>query len=79
MTQNEIILAALQEGKTISPLTALREFSCMRLAARVYDLRKDGHPINSIHKSNGHATWVEYKMGEVSANTPPHQTDWRSA
>jgi len=78
MTQNETILAALKEGKTISPLTALREFSCMRLAARVYDLRKDGHPIDSIQKSNGNATWVEYKMGEASANTSPDQTDWRS-
>ena len=79
MTQNETILAALQEGKTISPMTALKQFGCMRLAARVWELRSKGYPIESIPKSNGNATWVEYKMGEVSANTPPRQTDWRSA
>ncbi len=79
MTQNQKIFVALQQGKTISPMTALREFNCMRLAARVYELRKEGHIIDSIQKSNGNATWVEYKMGEVSANTPPRQADWRSA
>lgn len=39
MTQTDAILAALREGRSLTPLVALSEFGCNRLAARVYDLR----------------------------------------
>lgn len=44
MTQNEAILAALKAGP-LTPLEALERFKTMRLAARVLDLRQQGHTI----------------------------------
>lgn len=36
-----------KEYGSITPLDALREFSCMRLAARILDLKKRGYEIGS--------------------------------
>lgn len=44
--QREQILAALQAGRSLTPLDALREFGCLRLGARVYELREQGHAID---------------------------------
>ena len=42
MTQCEKILEYMQEFGSITPLDALREFGCMRLASRMTDLKKAG-------------------------------------
>ena len=47
-TQNQQILARLKSGKTITPIQALQQFGCMRLAARIRDLRDDGHLIAAV-------------------------------
>ena len=44
-SQKDQILAHLKKGKTITPLEALKLFGCFRLAARIHDLRMDGHDI----------------------------------
>jgi hypothetical protein len=44
-TQKEAILTALQNGEKITPLEALRDFGCFRLAARIYDIEREGHKI----------------------------------
>ncbi|MDO5686462.1 MAG: helix-turn-helix domain-containing protein [Neisseria sp.] len=46
-SQTDLILAHLQQGKSLTPLEALRLFGCLRLGARVHDLRQDGYPIIS--------------------------------
>jgi hypothetical protein len=46
-TQKKEILAHLEKGKTITSLMAFKQFGCTRLAARVLDLRRDGHPVKS--------------------------------
>ena len=55
-SQNANILARLQEGKTISPIDALIDFRCFRLAARINDLRNAGHNIVT-HKDNDYAVY----------------------
>jgi hypothetical protein len=35
----------LQSGKSITPIEALNEFNCFRLAAHIEVLRRDGHRI----------------------------------
>lgn len=62
-SQNERILKFLQSGRTLTPIAALSNFNCFRLAARINDLRKDGHNIytNTITK-NG-KTFAGYKYG----------------
>ena len=42
MTQCDRIARDLVRGKTITPLGALRNYGCMRLGARIYDLRRKG-------------------------------------
>jgi hypothetical protein len=46
MTQAEHILSHLKSKGPISPLIALREYGCFRLGARIWDLRRDGWPID---------------------------------
>lgn len=46
MTQNEQILLHLKENETITALDAL-DYGILRLAARIADLRRQGHKITS--------------------------------
>jgi hypothetical protein len=48
MTQNAEIISFLQRGLPLTPLNALTRFGCHRLAARIYDLRAQGHHIESV-------------------------------
>jgi hypothetical protein len=62
MTQLEQIQKHLKEGNEINPLMALERFGCMRLAARIADLRSMGMEIETqIRKSNG-KTYACYKL-----------------
>jgi hypothetical protein len=45
VTQAEAILNHLLRRGSITPLEALAHHGCMRLAARVHDLRNRGHAI----------------------------------
>lgn len=44
-TQCQEILAAMETGRELTQLDALRDFGVMRLASRISDLRSQGHPI----------------------------------
>ena len=44
MSQTTDILEALRRGP-LTPIEALRDFGCLRLAARVQELRQSGHII----------------------------------
>lgn len=55
-TQKDAIRDWLMDGKTITPIEALRMFGCFRLSAVIHTLRhKEGILINSDHPeaSNG--------------------------
>ncbi|WP_369608232.1 helix-turn-helix domain-containing protein [Snodgrassella alvi] len=39
------ILEFMRAGNSITPLDALRKFGCMRLGARIYDLKQDEVPL----------------------------------
>lgn len=47
MSQIEAIKKHLQQGKPITPLQALQEYGCLRLAARISDLRDQGMKIKT--------------------------------
>lgn len=54
MNQNDAILAHLKAGNELTPLDALNRFGCLRLAARIADLREAGYQIDSrIHVTDG--------------------------
>ena len=48
MSQNNAILSHLKSARSITPLQALRLFGCLRLAARIQDLRDSGHRIETM-------------------------------
>lgn len=47
-SQASRILEYMRAGNSITPLDALRLFGCMRLGARIYDLKQRGHVINTL-------------------------------
>ena len=47
MTQSTRILHALQQGRRLTPIDALREFHCFRLGARIWDLKRQGYDIRT--------------------------------
>lgn len=51
MTQRDMILQFMQDTGSITPLDALREFGCMRLGARIWDLKRRGHEIRRVMES----------------------------
>lgn len=46
-SQNEIILRMLQDKKKVTPLTAFREASTLRLSGRIMELKEQGHDIKT--------------------------------
>lgn len=47
-SQNTAILSWLKSGNTLTQREATNRFDCTRLAARVHDLRAEGHAINRV-------------------------------
>lgn len=57
MKQHELVLDHLKNRGSLTALEALRLYGVGRLAAVVFDLKKDGHPIRSdsveVEKAGG--------------------------
>ena len=61
--QNARILAHLKTGRAITALDALEWFRCFRLASRICDLKKMGHPIyKRTVKTNSGKSVAEYYL-----------------
>jgi len=58
-SQKQLILEALESGREITPLDALRDYGCFRLGARIHELRGNGYEIKNIGKGGKHA---KYRM-----------------
>jgi hypothetical protein len=53
ITQSTVILAHLKK-KPINPLEALTLYGCFRLGARIYELKANGHEIESCMVKDKH-------------------------
>ena len=62
MSQGAAILNYMKSGNTLSPMEALHRFGCMRLAARIKELRRDGHNIVTTKKKVGDKSFAEYRI-----------------
>lgn len=51
-SQKEYILQHLRAYGSIEPLTALREYGCYRLGARIADLRHEGYNIKTERQTS---------------------------
>jgi hypothetical protein len=61
-SQNEMIRKHLEAGNTITPLEALSVYNCLRLGARIHNLKKMGLAIHSrlINRDGKH--YAEYSI-----------------
>ena len=68
MTQNDRILRHLEDYGSITQMDAIRDYGIMRLASRVNDLRREGHPIVTEvvtwkNRYGEPTRWARYRMG----------------
>lgn len=61
-SQCKMILRYMQDFGAITPIDAIREFSCLRLGARIWDLKHAGHNIKSelVASKNVYGQTVRY-------------------
>ena len=63
MTQTEKVLHHLEKRGSLTPLQAMDCYGIMRLAARIGELRRDGHDIASEpFRTPGGATVSRYRL-----------------
>jgi hypothetical protein len=68
MTQRDRILWALERGRSITPMDALRSFGCFRLGARIYELKRLGYQIETRTITKDRAHFAEYRLAAVHNN-----------
>lgn len=66
-SQKELVLAYIEEHGSITPLEAQHEIGCLRLGARIWDLRRDGYNIVSEMvevptRNGGKAVVARYRL-----------------
>jgi hypothetical protein len=54
----------LLQGRKITPLQALSKWGCMRLSARILELRKEGHDIRTKLITRNGKTFAQYYLYE---------------
>ena len=67
MTQTQKIKDYMEQYGSITPLDALREFGCMRLAARINDLERQGVAIShetehSVNRAGEKVRYARYRL-----------------
>lgn len=68
MTQSQRILRHLEDYGSITQMDAMQDYGIMRLASRVNDLRREGHPIitervEGRNRRGDKCHWARYRMG----------------
>lgn len=62
-SQSERILDYLAEGNTLSPAEAVVRFKCMRLAARIQDIKSWGIDVQTeMRKDDNGARYARYSL-----------------
>lgn len=62
MSQSDQIRAALMLGKSITPIDALQDYGCFRLAARIAELRAQGLNIKCKMQTKNGKRYASYKL-----------------
>lgn len=62
MTQTEMIRTHLESGRDITPIDALQQYGCFRLAARINELRKAGLDIETTTEQRNGKAWAKYRL-----------------
>jgi hypothetical protein len=65
LSQNEQIRKHLESGKSITPLEALSLFGCLRLGARIHNLKEMGMAICSRIVNENGKHYAEYSLAKL--------------
>lgn len=68
MSMKNQIRRRLEAGDKISPLTALRDFGCMRLAAVVHELRREGLEIVTDTRTQRGKQFAVYRLDRPASD-----------
>lgn len=60
MSQTDQIRAALELGRSLTPLDALQDYGCFRLAARIAELRREGMDIECATETKNGKRYARY-------------------
>lgn len=61
-SQRQKIKQHLESGRSITPLEALGRYGCLRLSARIYELREQGLNIDKKMVKNGDKRFAKYSL-----------------
>ena len=61
-SQSTQILQCLESGASLTAIDALKRFGCLRLAARIEDLRTEGYPIITTMVTKNDSRVARYSM-----------------
>ena len=64
MTQCDAILAMLQRGETVTPLSAYAATGSLALHSRISEIRQRGYSIECTFRTEGRKHWGEYRLLE---------------
>jgi hypothetical protein len=70
MTQTDAIRAHLRSGRGITPLQALDDYGCFRLAARIDELRREGMDIETVNEIRNGKKFARYQIRKRQAELP---------
>ena len=74
MTQCDRILRHLEDFGSIDPMTAIKDYGCMRLASRISDLKDRGIPIvaertKGKNRYGEQTNYCVYRLANKEVNT----------
>ena len=62
ITKKDKVLDHLKTYGTITPLEAMEKYNSMRLSAIIFDLKKEGHQIETYLKRTKKSNYAVYSM-----------------
>ena len=74
MKQAERVLKYMRDFGSITQLEAIRDISCMRLGARIFDLKREGYEIKketetSKNRYGEDTSYARYRLVEICLST----------
>ena len=72
-TQKKMVLDYIREFGSITPLDGFRDLGVTRLAAKVFELKKDGHDIDKVietgkNRFGNRTRYARYSFGKDEGN-----------